>query len=397
MQVDRDEDTQLPPEFHLALNKPVEIPGVPSFTVVPEKIVGKGSFGIVYLVRANDGSLYAIKRVLQDRRYKNREFQIMRSLDHPNIVRLIRGYFISCDSNSVTDGTSLAAQNNDMVLNLVMDYVPETVYSIYKQYARLKQHVPLSIVRIVAYQLARSLAYIHAKQISHRDIKPQNVLIDPANSKVVLCDFGSAKRLVPGEPNVAYICSRYYRAPELIVGYQYYTSAVDIWSYGCVIAEMILGMPLFPGETSVKQFVEIVRILGAPTHEDFEALNPSLKETKFRDVKPFPLSKVFKSRGQADVVDLLSKILVYIPSKRLSAIEICAHPFFNPLREEGATQLNGEPLPKSLFEFTQEEQQAAGPELMKRLIPKWMQPRNNTNNDSIEVKNESNEDIISNM
>jgi len=87
----------------------------------------------------------------------------------------------------------------------------------------------------------RALAYIHALGICHRDIKPQNLLIDPSNHQLKLCDFGSAKRVVKGEVNVSYICSRYYRAPELIFGATDYDPMIDVWSAGCVIAELLLG------------------------------------------------------------------------------------------------------------------------------------------------------------
>lgn len=82
-----------------------------------------------------------------------------------------------------------------------------------------------------------------------------------------LCDFGSAKQLVLGEPNVSYICSRYYRAPELIFGNSNYTTNIDVWSVGCVIAELMLGQPIFPGESGVDQLVEIIKILGTPSKE----------------------------------------------------------------------------------------------------------------------------------
>ena len=107
--------------------------------------------------------------------------------------------------------------------------------------------------QLYMYQVARSLAYIHQVGICHRDIKPQNLLLDPNTHVVKLCDFGSAKMLVKGESNIAYICSRYYRAPELIFGATDYTTAIDTWSFGCVFAELILGQPLFPGESNVDQ------------------------------------------------------------------------------------------------------------------------------------------------
>jgi serine/threonine protein kinase len=124
--------------------------------------------------------------------------------------------------------------------------------------------VPPLLVKLYSYQLLRSISYIHAIGICHRDIKPQNILVDTGSHTLKLCDFGSAKQLVPGEPNVSYICSRYYRAPELIFGNSNYTTAIDVWSVGCCIAELMLGQPIFPGESGVDQLVEIIKILGTP-------------------------------------------------------------------------------------------------------------------------------------
>ena len=97
--------------------------------------------------------------------------------------------------------------------------------------------------------------------ICHRDIKPQNLLLDPESGILKLCDFGSAKHLVRGEPNVSYICSRYYRAPELIFGATDYTTNIDVWSAGCVFAELMLGQPIFPGDSGVDQLVEIIKVI----------------------------------------------------------------------------------------------------------------------------------------
>jgi glycogen synthase kinase 3 beta len=97
-------------------------------------------------------------------------------------------------------------------LNLVLEYIPETVYSVAKMFNKAKESMPILSIKIYMYQLMRALAHIHGMGICHRDIKPQNLLVDPARQVLKLCDFGSAKALVKGEPNVAYICSRYVAA-----------------------------------------------------------------------------------------------------------------------------------------------------------------------------------------
>lgn len=132
-----------------------------------------------------------------------------------------------------------------------MDYVPETVYRVLKHYNKIKQPVPILLIKLYAYQAFRALAYIHALGYCHRDIKPQNLLVDPTTHALKVCDFGSAKRLIRGEVNVSYICSRYYRAPELIFGATDYQPTIDVWSVGCVLAELLIGQPLFPGESGV--------------------------------------------------------------------------------------------------------------------------------------------------
>ncbi|GIQ81312.1 hypothetical protein KIPB_002254 [Kipferlia bialata] len=330
----------------------------PELTITPERAIGSGSFGVVFLARLSpSGEPVAVKKVLQDRRYKNRELQIMKELNHPNILHL-RHFFFSSPAN----------RSDELYLNLVLNYVPETVYSILKQYSRLRQHMPLLLVRLFAYQLCRSLAYCHQKGICHRDIKPQNLLIDPLSGSLILCDFGSAKALVKGEPNVSYICSRYYRAPELIFGATHYSFQIDMWSAGCVVAELLLGQPLFPGETGVEQLVEIIRVLGTPTREDIQEMNRSYTNYKFPSIKPYPWSKVFRSRVPADALDFISKLLVYKPQERFTATEALLHPFFDKLRDPETRLPTGSALPP-LFDFQPSELEGLSQEQIDKLIP----------------------------
>lgn len=188
-----------------------------NFTYNADRVIGNGSFGVVYQATiAETGESVAIKKVFQDRRYKNRELQIMKELKHPNVIYMRHAFYTTGD------------KPDELYLNVVMDFMPETVYSIIKHYKRMKQSVPILLVKLYSYQMMRALAYIHTLGICHRDIKPQNVLVDPNTHILRLCDFGSAKKLVKGEANVSYICSRYYRAPELIFGSTDYSGTIDV-------------------------------------------------------------------------------------------------------------------------------------------------------------------------
>ncbi|XP_067317751.1 glycogen synthase kinase-3 beta-like isoform X1 [Anolis sagrei] len=320
------------------------------------KVIGNGSFGVVYQARlADSGELVAIKKVLQDKRFKNRELQIMRKLDHCNIVRL-RYFFYSSGE-----------KKDEVYLNLVLDFVPETVYRVARHFTKAKQTIPVIYVKVYMYQLFRSLAYIHSQGVCHRDIKPQNLLVDPDTAVLKLCDFGSAKQLVRGEPNVSYICSRYYRAPELIFGATDYTSNIDIWSAGCVLAELLLGQPIFPGDSGVDQLVEIIKVLGTPTREQIREMNPNYTEFKFPQIKAHPWIKVFKPRTPLEAISLCSRLLEYTPATRLSPLEACANSFFDELREPNARLPNGRELPP-LFNFSPVEL-SIQPGLNSNLIP----------------------------
>ena len=121
----------------------------------------------------------------------------------------------------------------------------------------------------------------------HRDIKPQNLLIDPTCHILKVCDFGSAKKISEeSKQSVSYITSRYYRAPELMFGAREYSTAIDIWSAGCVIAELIIGEPLFKGELANSQLIEIIKKLGSPTPEQILIMNPDYKRKNFPAIEP---------------------------------------------------------------------------------------------------------------
>ncbi|KAL5966167.1 Glycogen synthase kinase-3 [Taenia solium] len=282
------------------------------------RVIGSGSFGMVFVALLDGEREVAIKKVLQDKRYKNRELQILRELRHPNIVSLIY-YFYSVASS----------KPKDTYLNLVQEYVPQALSRVVKHYWHVRQSIPMNYVKLYGFQMIRGLAYVHSKNICHRDIKPQNLLVNPETGVLKICDFGSTKVLVPGEPNVSYICSRYYRAPELIFGATQYTVRIDMWSAGCVIGELLLGRPLFPGDSGVDQLVEIIKVLGTPTFDQVKEMNPQYSKFVFPGIKSCPWEKLITNRSQCeDAFDLLRALLVYSPSQRQAAVDAMASPFF---------------------------------------------------------------------
>ena len=319
------------------------------------EFVNSGAFGAVFRVRVTpEGELYAIKKVPQDPKYKNRELQTMKGLDHPNLVKLWYYFY------SESAGTSH--------LCLVMDYLPSTVHKQARAYRKHRLRMPMFWVKLWSFQLLRGLAAIHAVSLVHRDVKPQNLLVNRHTGLLKLCDFGTAKVLSSDTPSTAYVCSRYYRAPELILGASHYTVAVDTWSAGCVLGELLLQRPLFPGRNSVDQLVEIIKVLGTPTAKEVAIMNPEYPEHNFPIVSPTPFARILPSRVPAEAVDILSLLLQYTPDDRPAPIQLLAHPFFDELRSPSPEVLERTPVLNTLFDFTDQERAAHDPELLAAIV-----------------------------
>jgi serine/threonine protein kinase len=328
---------------------------------VDHRAVGQGTFGTVMLARdATTGEPVAIKKVIQDPRFKNRELQIMRILNHPNVVALKNYYYVNGDTRP-----------DDVFLNVVMEFVPDTLHRCCRNYVRARQYTPMILVKVFLFQLLRSIGYLHLPSVNvcHRDIKPHNVLVNVETGQLKICDFGSAKQLT-NKPNVAYICSRYYRAPELIFGNQYYSTAVDVWSVGCIFAEMLIGEPIFRGENSMGQLVEIIKILGTPGKEQLEQLNRrnQTAEPRLAQIRPRPWSRVFPEHVPVEAHDLISKLLAYVPTERVKPMDALCHPFFAELSDPNARLPNAQALPAALFVFTEEEKRNMTPQQLAQLV-----------------------------
>ncbi|GAA5842234.1 hypothetical protein JCM11251_006754 [Rhodosporidiobolus azoricus] len=353
------------PAIEVATGKQVEI------TYQQTAVAGNGSFGVVVRAKLLEGGtgVVALKRTKQDRRFKNREYQIMCVVKHPNIVNL-RYYWYEPSPNA-----------DEMYLNLVLEYIPETLYRTYRAYSKRREHFPEILTKLYIYQVLRALAYLHARGICHRDIKPHNIMIDEQTGRCVLIDFGSAKVLKPNEPNVSYTCSRYYRAPELIFGSTQYSNSIDLWSTGCILGELLHGSVFFPGQSGIDQLVEIIKVLGTPTRDEVRSMNPSYVEHHFPQIKAVKLEKLLL-HSSAPALSLLSSFLTFNPSSRPSAVEALTHPFFDDLRyppvecdgEENAEDgwrvrmPNGKRVGVGLFDFSEEEL-SVRPDLIHHLVP----------------------------
>lgn len=213
--------------------------------------VGSGAFGSVHLASTKAGTLVAVKSVPVDG-HEMREARLLKLANHPHIVKMT-DCFVS-----------------DKTLCIVMEYLPENLHKRIGGKA-----LSIGEVRWLSIQLLTAVAYLDTLRICHRDLKPENILLNKDMTTMVdtlkLCDFGSAKILGDG-PSANYICSRWWRAPELILGSSSYTTSIDWWSCGCIVAEMMSGKPIFTGDSSWGQMYAIVRILGTPTLREMEAL-----------------------------------------------------------------------------------------------------------------------------
>ncbi|XP_011405303.2 PREDICTED: cyclin-dependent kinase 2-like [Amphimedon queenslandica] len=279
--------------------------------------IGEGTYGVVYKARqATHGNrVVALKKIRLDAECEGvpstaiREISILKELDHVNIVSLLDVLY--CDRK----------------LFMVFEFLDYDL----KKY--MDRHAPTGIPTARAkdylYQLLEGVAYCHAHRVLHRDLKPQNLLIS-SDGRIKLADFGLARAFgVPVRTYTHEVVTLWYRSPELLLGSQYYSTPVDIWSIGCIFAEMVTKRPLFPGDSEIDQLFRIFRTLGTPD----ESVWPGI--SSFPDYKSsFPkwprqnLQRIVKSLDTLGI-NLLEQMLCYEPCKRITAINGMRHPFFS--------------------------------------------------------------------
>ncbi|KAL5992014.1 Cell division control protein 2 [Asimina triloba] len=189
-----------------------------------------------------------------------------------------------------------------------------------------------SILLTFLYQILHGIAYCHSHRVLHRDLKPQNLLIDRRTNALKLADFGLARAFgIPVRTFTHEVVTLWYRAPEILLGSRHYSTPVDVWSVGCIFAEMVNQRPLFPGDSEIDELFKIFRVLGTPNEEtwpgvtslpDFKSAFPKWPPKDFATVVP---------GLEPGGIDLLAKMLCLEPSKRITARNALEHEYFKDL------------------------------------------------------------------
>mmetsp|Transcript_2447 Transcript_2447/g.3574 ORF Transcript_2447/g.3574 Transcript_2447/m.3574 type:complete len:303 (+) Transcript_2447:52-960(+) len=283
--------------------------------------IGEGTYGVVY--KAKDrvtGEIMALKKIRLEAEDEGipstaiREISLLKQLQHPNIVRLYD------------------VVHSEKKLTLVFEYLDQDL----KKYLdACEGGLNVSIMKSFLYQLLRGIAYCHKNRVLHRDLKPQNLLIN-REGELKLADFGLARAFgIPVRSYTHEVVTLWYRAPDVLMGSRRYSTPVDMWSVGCIFAEMSNGRPLFTGTNDKDQLDRIFRQLGTPN----EATCPGLRDLpdfqKFEGAKyPMPKSAGYLAPLLDGIgVHLLSMLLKYDPSHRITAEDAMNHPYFYELSQ----------------------------------------------------------------
>ncbi|KAL4118815.1 hypothetical protein PRIC2_011136 [Phytophthora ramorum] len=347
------------------------------------RAIGHGAYGVV--IAASDqvtGNSVAIKNVprtfddLVDAKRIVREIRLMRHLHHPHVVSVL----------DVMRPPSLANFEDTYIVTDLMETDLHRVIN--SPEALSSDHIAF-----IAYQLLCGLRYVHSAHIIHRDIKPSNVLIN-RDCLVKLCDFGLARGIdlrpvtpassdgtsgtpssQDGEPALdealtEYVVTRWYRAPELLLASRYST-AIDLWAVGCILAEMFTRKALFPGHDHVHQLHLILQLVGSPSPDDMGFVT-NMKAKRWMARQQQQESKSLSSvcpNAPTEALDLLSKLLQFDPRKRISVDDAIAHPFLAPCRADGA-EMGSERLAESAFDFSFERENKSNMDknTLRRLI-----------------------------
>ncbi|CAA6663366.1 unnamed protein product [Spirodela intermedia] len=281
--------------------------------------IGEGTYGVVYKARDRlTNETIALKKIRLDQEDEGvpstaiREISLLKEMQHGNIVRLQ-------DVVHSEKRLYLVFEYLDLDLKKHMDSCPELTRD-------------PRLVKTFLYQILRGIAYCHSHRVLHRDLKPQNLLIDRRTNALKLADFGLARAFgIPVRTFTHEVVTLWYRAPEILLGSRHYSTPVDMWSVGCIFAEMVNQRPLFPGDSEIDELFKIFRVLGTPNEETWPGVTslPDFK-TAFPKWPRKDLAAVVPTLDPAGI-DLLSKMLCLEPSMRITARNALEHEYFKDI------------------------------------------------------------------
>ncbi|KAG4938917.1 hypothetical protein AAZX31_16G095300 [Glycine max] len=276
------------------------------------KEVGDGTFGSVWrAINKQSGEVVAIKKM--KKKYYSweecvnlREVKSLRKMNHANIVKL-KEVIRECDT-----------------LCLVFEYMEYNLYQLVKNREKLFSE---NEVRNWCFQVFQGLAYMHQRGYFHRDLKPENLLVTKGVIKIA--DFGLAREISSQPPYTEYVSTRWYRAPEVLLQSHLYSSKVDMWAMGAIMAELFTLRPLFPGSSEADEIYKICSVIGSPTTESWADGLKLARDInyQFPQLASVHLSTLIPSRSD-DAISLVTSLCSWDPCKRPTAAEALQHPFF---------------------------------------------------------------------
>ncbi|MED6108598.1 Mitogen-activated protein kinase 10 [Stylosanthes scabra] len=310
-----------------------------------QEVIGKGSYGVVCsAIDTHTGEKVAIKKIhdifehISDAARILREIKLLRLLRHPDIVE-IKHIMLPPSRKDFKD------------IYVVFELMESDLHQVIKANDDLtKEHYQFFL-----YQLLRALKYIHTANVYHRDLKPKNILAN-ANCKLKICDFGLARVAFNDTPTTIfwtdYVATRWYRAPELCGSfYSKYTPAIDIWSIGCIFAEVLTGKPLFPGKNVVHQLDLMTDLLGTPSLDTVSRVTSSSQCMKSSILHCISVQFGTKAYKLASIFELdAERLLAFDPKDRPTAEEALADPYFKGLAKV-EREPSCQPITKMEFEF----------------------------------------------
>nr|XP_020746740.1 serine/threonine-protein kinase MAK isoform X4 [Odocoileus virginianus texanus] len=275
--------------------------------------LGDGTYGSVLMGKSNEsGELVAIKRMKRkfyswDECMNLREVKSLKKLNHANVIKLKE-----------------VIRENDH-LYFIFEYMKENLYQLMKDRNKL---FPESVIRNIMYQILQGLAFIHKHGFFHRDMKPENLLC-MGPELVKIADFGLARELRSQPPYTDYVSTRWYRAPEVLLRSSAYSSPIDVWAVGSIMAELYTLRPLFPGTSEVDEIFKICQVLGTPKKSDWPEGYQLASSMNFRFPQCVPINlKTLIPNASNEAIQLMTEMLNWDPKKRPTASQALKHPYF---------------------------------------------------------------------